>query len=43
MDEIRITAECFMNELNQKYFFIKFDSKFDCKQIEFFDTLVYVD
>ena len=31
----------FMSELNQKHP-IKFDYKFDCKQIEFLDTLVYI-
>ena len=30
----------FMSELNQKQPSIKFDDKFDCKQIEFLDTLV---
>ena len=33
----------FMNELNQKHPSIKFDYKFDCKRIEFLDTLVYID
>ena len=33
----------FMSELNQKYPSIKFDFKFDCKQIEFLNTLVYID
>ena len=33
----------FMNELNQKYSSIKTDLKFHYKQIEFLDTLVYVD
>ena len=33
----------FMSELNQKHPSIKFDYKFDCKQIEFLDTLVYID
>ena len=33
----------FMSELNQKHLSIKFDYKFDCKQIEFLDTLVYID
>ena len=28
-----------MNELNQKHLFIKFSYKFDCKLIEFVDTL----
>ena len=32
----------FMSELNQKHPSIKFDYKFDCKQIEFLDTLVYI-
>ena len=32
-----------MSELNQKHPSIKFDYKFDCKQIEFLDTLVYID
>ena len=32
-----------MSELNQKHPYIKFDYKFDCKQIEFLDTLVYID
>ena len=33
----------FMSELNQKYPFRKFDYKFDCKQIEFLDTLICID
>ena len=33
----------FLSELNQKHPSIKFDYKFDCKQIEFLDTLVYID
>ena len=33
----------FMSELNQKHPYIKFNYKFDCKQIEFLDTLVYID
>ena len=33
----------FMSELNQKHPSIKFDYKIDCKQIEFLDTLVYID
>ena len=33
----------FMNELNQEYSSIKTDLKFHYKQIEFLDTLVYVD
>ena len=33
----------FMSELNQKHLSIKFDYKFDCKQIEFLHTLVYID
>ena len=33
----------FISELNQKHPSIKFDYKFDCKQIEFLDTLVYID
>ena len=33
----------FMSELNQKYLSVKFDHKFDCRQIEFLDTLVYID
>ena len=33
----------FMNELNQKRISIKFDYKFECKQIEFLDLLVYID
>ena len=32
-----------MSKLNQKHPPIKSDYKFDCKQIEFLDTLVYVD
>ena len=32
-----------LSELNQKHHSIKFDYKFDCKQIEFLDTLVYID
>ena len=32
----------FLSELNQKYPPIKFDYKCDCKQIEFLDTLVYI-
>ena len=31
-----------MKKLNQKHPPIKFDYKFDCKQIEFLDTLVYI-
>ena len=33
----------FISELNQKHPSIKFGYKFDCKQIEFLDTLVYID
>ena len=33
----------FMSELNQKHSSIRFDCKFDCEQIEFLDTLVYID
>ena len=33
----------FMSELNQKHPPIKFNYKFDCKQIEFLDTLVNID
>ena len=33
----------FMSDLNQKHPSIKFDYKFDCKQIEFLETLVYID
>ena len=33
----------FMNELNQKHTSIKFEYKFDCKRIEFLETLVYID
>ena len=33
----------FMSELNQKHPFRKFDYKFDCKQIEFIDTLICID
>ena len=33
----------FMSELNQKHPTIKFGYKFDCKRIEFLDTLVYID
>ena len=33
----------FMSELNQKHSSIKFDYKFDCKEIEFLDTLVHID
>ena len=33
----------FISELNQKHSSIKFDCKFDCKEIEFLDTLVYLD
>ena len=32
-----------MSELNQKHPSIKFDYKFDCKQIEFLDSIVYID
>ena len=32
-----------MSELNQKHPSIKFDYKFDCKQIESLDNLVYID
>ena len=38
-----IHVKDFMSELDQKYPSIKFDYKFDCKQIEFLDTLVYID
>ena len=33
----------FMSELNQKHPSIKFDCKVDYKQIQFLDTLVYID
>ena len=33
----------FMNELNQKHPSIKFNYKFDCKQIQLLDILVYID
>ena len=33
----------FMSELNKKHPSIKFGYNFDCKQIEFLDTLVYID
>ena len=33
----------FISDLNQKHPSIKFDYEFDCKQIEFLDTLVYID
>ena len=33
----------FMGELNHKHPSIKFDYKFDCKEIELLDTLVYKD
>ena len=33
----------FISKLNPKYPSIKFDYKFDCKQIEFLGTLVYID
>ena len=33
----------FMSELNQKHASVKFDYKFDYKQIEFLDTLIDVD
>ena len=33
----------FMNELNQKHPSIKFNYKLECKQIEFLETLVYID
>ena len=33
----------FMSELNQKHPSIKFDYKFECKQMEFLSTLVYID
>ena len=33
----------FMSELNQKHPSIKFHYRFDCKQIEFLNTLVYID
>ena len=32
-----------MSELNQKHSSVRFDHKFHCKQIEFLDTLIYVD
>ena len=33
----------FMSKLNQNHSSVKFDYKFDCKQIEFLNTLVYID
>ena len=33
----------FMSELNQKRPSINFDYKFNCKQTEFLETLVYID
>ena len=33
----------FMSELNQKHPSLKFDYKFDCNQIQFLDTLGYID
>ena len=33
----------FLSELNQKHHSITFDYKFDCKQVKFLDTLVYID
>ena len=33
----------FMSDLNQKHASVKFDYKFDYKQIEFLDTLIDVD
>ena len=33
----------FMSELNQKHPSINFNYKSDCKQIEFLNTLVYID
>ena len=33
----------FTSELNQKHPSITFDYKFDCQQIEFLHTLVYID
>ena len=33
----------FINELKQKHSSVKFDDKFDCKQIGFLGTLVYID
>ena len=33
----------FMSELNQKHPSIKFHYRFHCKQIEFLNTLVYID
>ena len=33
----------FISELNQKHLSIMFDYKFDCKQTEFLDILVYID
>ena len=33
----------FMNEINQKHQSIKFDFKFSKENIEFLDTLVYID
>ena len=32
----------FMNELNQKHPSLKFEYKFDCKRIEFLDTLLSI-
>ena len=31
-----------MSELNQKHPYIRFNYKFDCKQIELLDILVYI-
>ena len=33
----------FLSELNQEHPSVKFDYKFDCKQIEFLETLDYID
>ena len=33
----------FMSELNQKHLSIKFNYKFECKQIEFLEIFVYID
>ena len=33
----------FLSELNQEHPSVKFDHKFDCKEIEFLETLDYID
>ena len=42
MDHVWKQLKYFMNELNQKHPSVNFDYKFDCKWIEFLQSLVYI-